>query len=124
MPWAVWKNVERCAATYCGECEKIDLGGGALYPGFILIRIAICPCMRIRSAKSIAAPDWALFRAFSTGCAKPPGIRLKIAGLYAGYAHDDTGIDEKRHLTREDLDGRYPRNARSWSNIFPSIFAT
>ena len=40
-----------------------------------------------------------------------------------GYAYDDTGIDEKRHLTREDLDA-YPRNARSLLNIFPSIFAT
>ena len=28
------EDMERCAAL-CGEYEKIDLGGGVLYPGFI-----------------------------------------------------------------------------------------
>ena len=95
------EDMERCAAL-CGEYEKIDLGGGVLYPGFI----------DTHSHLSMYADTFSQVYCGSRLGTVPrvlDGLREAAGNTpqdrwIVGYAYDDTGIDEKRHLTREDLD--------------------
>ena len=91
------EDMERYAAL-CGEYEKIDLGGGVLYPGFI----------DTHSHLSMYADTFSQVYCGSRLGTVPrvlDGLREAAGNTpqdrwIVGYAYDDTGIDEKRHLTR------------------------
>lgn len=84
-----------------GGCEIVDLGGGTLYPGFIDTHShmsSFSNCLRQvycgSSLGSIAAVQQALRE-------KAPSIEGE---WIVGYGFDDSGIPDKRHMDRHDLD--------------------
>ena len=95
------EDMERCAAL-CGEYEKIDLGGGVLYPGFIDTHSHLSMYADTFSQVYCGSRLGTVSRVLDVlreAAGNTPQDRWIV-----GYAYDDTGIDEKRHLTREDLD--------------------
>lgn len=92
-----------CAGPQAEQVDLRELGGSALYPGFIdthshLSQYSACldqaycgnslgsiagvlDALRSKAAESAASDSWVL-----------------------GYGYDDSGISDKRHLTRHDLD--------------------
>ena len=95
------EDMERYAAL-CGEYEKIDLGGGVLYPGFIDTHSHLSMYADTFSQVYCGSRLGTVSRVLDVlreAAGNTPHDRWLV-----GYAYDDTGIDEKRHLTREDLD--------------------
>lgn len=85
-----------------GRYECIDLGGGALYPGFIdthshlSLYAAWIHCTHCGTQLgSVQAVIEAL---------QEQASRDQNATWILGYGYDDTGISDKRHLNRHDLD--------------------
>lgn len=84
-----------------GEYDTVDLGGGTLYPGFIDTHSHMSSysnCLRQvycgSSLGSIAAVQRALREKAATSSDE----------WIVGYGFDDSGIPDKRHMNRHDLD--------------------
>ena len=84
-----------------GTFELIDLGGGVLYPGFIDTHSHLSAYSGCLNQVYCGGPDASI----AGVCA---ALRAKAADdredWVLGYGYDDTGIADKRHLTRQDLD--------------------
>lgn len=96
------KRDEVLAFARQGRHEIVDLGGGVLYPGFI----------DTHSHLSLYAA-WIQYTHCGAQCgsvqAVLEGLRAQAArdphaAWILGYGYDDTGIADKRHLNRHDLD--------------------
>lgn len=81
-------------------CKIIDCGEGIIHPGFIdshshLSSYALC----------LAQTDCGLERGSIFGVLEALRASVRDSDQWVlGYGYDDTGIAEKRHLTRHDLD--------------------
>lgn len=89
-------------AAAFGPHDTVDLGGGVLYPGFIDTHSHLSMYADTFSqvyCGSRLGTVAAVLDALREAARKTPEDRWIV-----GYAYDDTSIDQKRHLTREDLD--------------------
>ncbi len=81
--------------------ELVELGGGVVYPGFIDTHSHLSSFSNVLNWTpcGVACGNIAgVLNDLRAGAEKNP------EGWIVGYGYDDTGLPDKRHLTRQDLD--------------------
>jgi len=92
------------------ETQRVDLGGGAMLPGFVDSHShASLIGLQALSANLLPPPDGegasvaSLQRILADYAATEPRL-LKELGWIIGFGYDDSQLAEQRHPTRQDLD--------------------
>jgi predicted amidohydrolase YtcJ len=107
---------ERSVLLHRGrKTEVVDLGAGALLPGFIDPHSHLMAhAVPITGWANVSRPPVgevenipALIAALEAHARK---IGVRSGGWIVGYGYDKDGLAEKRDLTRDDLDARFPSN--------------
>jgi predicted amidohydrolase YtcJ len=102
--------------TFSGESDVVDLGGKTVIPGIIESHCHISDYALSLGEVNCATPPNQSTEDVIAGVREraestPPGKWIK------GWGYDDTLMDEKRHLTRHDLDEASPRHPVFISHI-------
>lgn len=107
-------SLDEIAAWKGAATQMTDLGGRTMLPGFLDGHSHFINAVRLARWANVSAPPVGTVRTFSdlfaTLRAAMQAQNLQPGQWLMGYGYDITAMDERRDLTRADLDAQFPDN--------------